>query len=152
MKKAITFMALLSLLNLAFIAIPGPTTAKEANSIDELVAMYDDSKCAKCHEEIYKQWQNSWHSKAVISSLKGMRNFIAIGLAKEWQRPLTKAQVLKCLDCHAPAVNFASIKSSVLSVLIITSGSELLFISSPNSFLALFNSDQLEFSFWLYDQ
>jgi nitrate/TMAO reductase-like tetraheme cytochrome c subunit len=122
MKKTITFMALLSLLNLAFIAIPGPATAKEANSIDELVAMFDDSKCAGCHEEIYKQWQNSWHSKAVISSLKGMRNFIAIGLAKEWQRPLTKTQVLKCLDCHAPAVNFASEKlAKEIGKLIVTS-------------------------------
>ena len=122
MKKTITFMALLSLLNLAFIAIPGPATAKEANSIDELVAMFDDSKCAGCHEEIYKQWQNSWHSKAVISSLKGMRNFIAIGLAKEWQRPLTKVQILKCLDCHAPAVNFASEKlAKEIGKLIVTS-------------------------------
>ncbi len=122
MKKAITFMALLSLLNLAFIAIPGSATAKEANSIDELVAMFDDSKCAGCHEEIYKQWQNSWHSKAVISSLKGMRNFIAIGLAKEWQRPLTKVQILKCLDCHAPAVNFASEKlAKEIGKLIVTS-------------------------------
>jgi formate-dependent nitrite reductase cytochrome c552 subunit len=125
MKKAITFMALLSLLNLAFITITGPATAKEANSIDELVTMYDDSKCAECHEDIYKQWQNSWHSKAVISSLKGMRNFIAIGLAKEWNKPLTKAQVLKCLDCHAPAVNFASEKlAKKIGQLIVTAFDE----------------------------
>ena len=31
-----------------------------------------------------------------------------MGLAKEWDTPLTKAEVLKCLDCHAPAVNYAS--------------------------------------------
>lgn len=85
-------------------------TAKEANTIDELVTMFDNSKCAECHEEIYKEWQESWHAKAVNSSLGGMRNFIAIGVAKEWNTKLTKNQLLKCLDCHAPAVNYASEK------------------------------------------
>lgn len=88
-------------------------TAKEADTIDELVAMFDDSKCAECHEDIYKEWQQSWHAKAVNSSLKGMRNFIAVGVAKEWETELTKDQVLKCLDCHAPAVNYASEKLAV---------------------------------------
>lgn len=81
---------------------------KEAKSIDELVAMFDESQCMECHEETHSQWKNSWHSKAVISSLKGMHNFIAIGLKKEWNTPLTKAQVMKCLDCHAPTVKYAS--------------------------------------------
>lgn len=85
-----------------------PATAKEAQTVDELVAMFDSSKCAECHEEIYKQWQDSWHSKAIVSSLKGMRNFISVGLAREWKTKLTKVEVLKCLDCHAPAVNYAS--------------------------------------------
>ena len=83
---------------------------KEANSIDQLVKMYDDSRCKDCHEEIYSQWQKSWHANSINSSLKGMRNFIVIGLEKEWKKPMTKAQLLKCLDCHAPVVNFASEK------------------------------------------
>ena len=87
--------------------------AKEAQTIDELVAMFDNSKCAECHEEIYKQWQDSWHSKAIVSSLKGMRNFISVGLAREWKTKLTKVQVLKCLDCHAPAINYASEKLAI---------------------------------------
>ena len=95
------------------LGLPGGAPAKEAATVDELVAMYDDARCGECHEEIYRQWQNSWHAKAIVSSLGGMRNFIAIGLAKEWDKPLTKAQVLKCLDCHAPAVNFASEKLAV---------------------------------------
>lgn len=85
-----------------------PLAAKEAQTIDELVSMFDDSKCAECHEEIYQQWQSSWHAKAVVSSLKGMHNFVVIGLAKEWGTPLSKDQILKCLDCHAPAVQYAS--------------------------------------------
>lgn len=100
----IIFLSLFTLLLLTYQS----AVAKEANSIDELVAMFDSSKCAQCHEEIYKQWQDSWHSKAIVSSLKGMRNFISIGLAQEWNTKLTKIEVLKCLDCHAPAVNFAT--------------------------------------------
>ena len=113
MKMKNCLITLLSIVVVTFLLVPTVTIAKEANTIDELVAMYDDSKCAKCHEDIYKQWQESWHSKAIVSSLGGMRNFIAIGIAKEWNSKLTKAQVLKCLDCHAPAVNFASEKLAV---------------------------------------
>ncbi len=95
--------------------------AKEAQTIDELVAMFDDSTCAQCHEEIYDQWQSSWHAQAVVSSLKGMRNFIVIGLAKEWKTKPSKAQLLKCLDCHAPAVNYASEKLALeIGQLIVT--------------------------------
>ena len=104
---------LLALVTIFLLAGIHNAIAKEADTIDELVAMFDDSKCAECHEEIYKEWQQSWHAKAVNSSLKGMRNFIAVGLAKEWETELTKDQVLKCLDCHAPAVNYASEKLAV---------------------------------------
>ncbi len=89
-------------------ATPLSASQKEAKSIDELVAMFDESQCMECHEETHSEWKNSWHSKAVISSLKGMHNFIAIGLKKEWETPLTKAQIMKCLDCHAPTVKYAS--------------------------------------------
>lgn len=102
-----------------------PLAAKEAQTIDELVAMFDDSKCAECHEEIYNEWKLSWHAKAIVSSLKGMHNFIAIGLAKEWKTPLTKTEVLKCLDCHAPAVQHASEELAVqIGEMIVTAHKE----------------------------
>lgn len=108
-----------------FLLLCSPLAAKEAQTIDELVAMFDDSKCAQCHEEIYKQWQESWHAKAVVSSLPGINNFITIGLAKEWDTPLTKAQVLKCLDCHSPVVQFASEELAVeIGNLIVTAHKE----------------------------
>lgn len=93
---------------LFFAVVPLSATEKQAETIDELLTMFDDSKCMECHEEIHNQWMSSWHSRAVVSSLKGMHNYIAIGLAKEWDTPLTKSQILKCLDCHAPAVRYAS--------------------------------------------
>lgn len=99
---------------LAMIAAPQMSFAEKlANTIDELVSMYDDSKCWECHTDQHDEWKGSFHANPINSSLKGMRNFIKVGLAKEWKTPLTKAQVLKCLDCHAPVVNFASEKLAV---------------------------------------
>ncbi len=84
--------------------------AKEANTIDELLQMFDETKCKDCHPDQYNQWKESFHSKSVVSSLKGINNFFAIGVPKEWQRKITKVEVLKCFDCHAPVVNYASEK------------------------------------------
>ncbi len=85
-----------------------PAQAQMANTIDELVKMFDDSKCKECHPQQYSEWEKSWHSKSVVSSLKGMSNFFSIGVPKEWERKLTKKEVMKCLDCHAPTMKYAS--------------------------------------------
>lgn len=90
-----------------------PKAIKEANSIDELVKMFDDNGCIECHEDQHAQWETSNHANPINSSLKGMHNFIKIGLEKEWKTKLTKAQVMKCLDCHAPVVRYASEKLAV---------------------------------------
>lgn len=103
----ITSLLCTALLSALFFLVQS-SAAQEAKTIEELVAITDSSMCGRCHEEIYKQWQESWHSKAITSSLKGMRNFISIGLAQEWNAELTKTEILKCLDCHAPVINFAT--------------------------------------------
>jgi hypothetical protein len=94
---------------------PHAIATKEANTIDELVEMLDEKKCASCHPETYKEWKKSWHSKSVTSpgSIKGIHNFLAIGLPKEWKKPITKAEVMKCYDCHAPVIQYASEKLAV---------------------------------------
>lgn len=105
--------AIKMLLILCLLVIPLSAMAKEANTIDELVSMYNDEKCKDCHAKQYKEWKESYHAIAITNSLKGMRNFYAIGVPKEWEKKLTKTQVLKCLDCHAPVVNYASEKLAV---------------------------------------
>jgi hypothetical protein len=50
---------------------------------------------------------------------------IEIGLKKEWETEVTKAQLLKCLDCHAPMNNFASEKLAVeIADMIVTAAKE----------------------------
>ncbi|RWX50734.1 Cytochrome c554 and c-prime, partial [Candidatus Electrothrix marina] len=94
---------------------PHTIVTKEANTIDELVEMLGEKKCGECHSEIHKEWQQSWHAQSVISpgAIKGIHNFFAIGLPKEWKKPITKAEVMKCYDCHAPVIQYASEKLAV---------------------------------------
>lgn len=98
---------------------------KEANTIDELVSMFDESSCIDCHEEIHNQWSDSWHAQSVVSSLGSITSFIENGLKREWETEVTKGQMLKCLDCHAPVVNFASEKLAVeIAEMIVTAAKE----------------------------
>lgn len=93
-----------------------PLTAfamKEANTIDELISMYSSESCKTCHAQIYEQWSKSMHANPINSSLGGMRNYFEIGVKKEWNRKITKNEVMKCLDCHAPVTNYASEKLAV---------------------------------------
>jgi nitrate/TMAO reductase-like tetraheme cytochrome c subunit len=84
--------------------------AKKYSSLDKLLEAYSEEACATCHGEIYEQWKASMHSKSVVTSLKGMRNFFVIGVGKEWGRKLSRVEVLKCLDCHAPVMRYATEK------------------------------------------
>lgn len=97
-------------LTLLFLPLNLSAMEKQANSIDELEKMFDESSCMECHDEIHDAWSQSWHAQSVVSSLGGLHNFIEIGVKREWETELTKAQLLKCLDCHAPVVNYASEK------------------------------------------
>ena len=99
--------------------------AEEADTIDELVSMFDESACMDCHDEIHEQWSQSWHAQSVVSSLGSIHNFIEIGIKKEWETEVTKTHLLKCLDCHAPVINYASEKLAVeIADMIVTATKE----------------------------
>lgn len=50
---------------LALVLLPLSLTAmeKEANTIDQLMEMFDESSCMECHEDIHNEWVDSWHAK-----------------------------------------------------------------------------------------
>ncbi|MBT8329169.1 MAG: cytochrome c family protein [Desulfofustis sp.] len=102
----------LTILFVGTLLVWGPISSqamdKEADTIDELVSMFGESTCMDCHDEIHDQWSQSWHAQSVVSSLGSIHNFIEIGIKKEWESEVTKAHLLKCLDCHAPVINYAS--------------------------------------------
>lgn len=80
----------------------------EYRSIDEIANAYSDVTCRECHKKIHEDWRASYHSQSVVHSLGGMRNFIAVGLAKEWNKPVAKEHLMRCMDCHAPQLKDAS--------------------------------------------
>ncbi len=107
---------------LAAVAVIPLHAGAAVNTIDELVAMYSIEKCADCHEDIHKEWKDSWHSKSITDPrvIRTWRTFIKSGLDKS---PAAKRKDLKdvCLPCHAPQTKDASDELIVkISDLIVT--------------------------------
>lgn len=99
---------LIVVLAAVLVMIPLVASAKQYNTIDELVGAYSDEKCKTCHSGQYDEWKATPHADSVNLSLGGMRNFLVLGVRDWWKRDVTKADVMKCLDCHAPVMKFAS--------------------------------------------
>lgn len=96
----------ITLVLLIFVAaIPQLVSAEPAKTIDELVAPYDSSQCAECHEDAHENWEKSWHAQSVTDSrvLRAWRTFILSGLDGSEQ---AKRRDLKdiCMPCHVPQV------------------------------------------------
>ena len=113
MEKKLWLAVIAIGLALCFLPLNVGAMDKLADTLDELEQMFDESSCMDCHDEIHNEWAGSWHAQSVVSSLGSFHNFIEIGVKKEWETDLTKAQLLKCMDCHAPVINFASEKLAV---------------------------------------
>ena len=80
----------------------------EYSTLDDLSKAYGDEACKACHERVHKEWKESYHAQSVVHSLGGMRNFIVIGLGKEWNKPVSKEHLMRCMECHAPLLKDAS--------------------------------------------
>jgi hypothetical protein len=93
---------------IAFLLVPALGISAEYSTIGKLVAAYDDRKCRECHAQIYAEWKATPHADSVNLSLGGLRNFAVLGVDEWWGRKLTKAEIMKCMDCHAPVVKFAT--------------------------------------------
>lgn len=95
------------LLVITFISLPLIASA-EYKSLNELAKAYSDETCKTCHAKVYDEWKTSYHAQSVVHSMGGIRNFIVVGLGKEWNKPVTKEQMMRCMDCHAPILKDAS--------------------------------------------
>lgn len=95
------------LLILIFVAMPLAASA-EYKSINELAKAYSDETCKQCHSKIYDEWKSSYHSQSILHSIGGLRNFIVNGLGKEWNKPVNREHMMRCMGCHAPLLKDAS--------------------------------------------
>jgi len=84
-KKKISFLVMFSLLLFS---------CDEKNKLwsifqeKDLLKHPKASRCADCHEEIYKQWKDSRHSKSWIS--------------EDYKKATNNYSKTKCLSCHSP--------------------------------------------------
>lgn len=89
------------------VALPYAAQA-EYKTIDDLAKAYSVDKCKTCHAKVHDDWKTSYHSQSIVHSLGGMRNFIIVGLGQEWKKPVSKENLMRCMDCHAPMLREAS--------------------------------------------
>jgi hypothetical protein len=102
-------------LAVALIAAPAAAQAPVAGepkpltitTLADLIKRHDSASCAGCHETIHKEWKSSYHARSIVQSLASLRAFVAHLETERKVRP-DRAQMLKCLDCHAPMVNEGS--------------------------------------------
>lgn len=103
-------------LSLTFLhtVLPGYSAAaevKKAKTIDELAAMYDSSSCKQCHEEIWKEWEQSLHARSLFGTGRtaatikttveiGLKGFKYSGVKKP--EDVEVRHLMICAKCHLP--------------------------------------------------
>lgn len=79
-----------------------------AKSWNELERLFPNSKdCAKCHQAHYQQWEKSYHALSLVTSLSGMKGYIASEQKKKGRFP-NKEELSGCFTCHLPTLRYAS--------------------------------------------
>jgi len=84
---------------------------KRATSIDELATMYDSTGCRECHEGVYKEWEQSIHSRSIFGTGRTaatIKTTVSVGLMG-WQYSGVKKpedvqvkHLMICAKCHLP--------------------------------------------------
>ncbi len=98
------------------LSFPGSAAAKEAQTLDELVARFDSSRCRECHAEIYADWEQSLHAKPMLgpigrtlATFQGYVNSRDTELKKSHEVAPGMREFLKpCVECHLPQMMDAS--------------------------------------------
>jgi hypothetical protein len=88
--------------------IPQYSYPQKAKTIDELVKMYDITRCITCHRNKYEEWKTSTMGNSVIDPrvLRGWRTFIRLELDQE--PTLSRKDLTICLNCHVPQIKDAT--------------------------------------------
>lgn len=125
-------MKILIFLIIASLVAVAPVAAKEAQTLDELIKMYDSSSCKECHKKIYEDWEKSLHAKPLLGpvgrTLATFQGFVKsrdTELVKSKEVAPTMKQFLKpCVECHIPQIMDASDKVSEELAKAIVDGNE----------------------------
>ncbi|MBF0568847.1 MAG: hypothetical protein HQK95_08280 [Nitrospirae bacterium] len=106
------YLMLALMLNLLLVVAPGSAVGL-TDKIDKAEDIQNASEtCASCHGEVSMQWKMSVHSSSLLHSIDGIYSYIVDGIERDPVRkglPL-KTELMKCLTCHAPVMEYASEK------------------------------------------
>jgi len=105
--------AFLALLAVVFVAVTNTQAAepKKAATIDELAKMYDSTECKACHEGIYKDWEQSIHSRSMFGTGRTaatIKTTVTVGLMGWKYSGVKKPEdvqvkhLMICAKCHLP--------------------------------------------------
>ncbi len=120
--KVLRTSAISALMAMAFSASAlcqdaGAAEAKKATSIDELSKMYDSSGCKQCHEGIYKEWEQSLHSRSIFGTGRTaltVATTVKVGLMSWKYSGVKKPEdvqvkhIMICFKCHLPQITEAT--------------------------------------------
>lgn len=123
MKRVKILCLMLLCLLVPVIVIGGQSTpTKKADSIDELIKMYDVSSCKICHSQIYEEWSKSLHARSIYGpetsgrTASTFKTTIINGLM-EWPHSGVKKpedvkveHLMICAKCHLPQLKDATDK------------------------------------------
>ena len=84
----------------------GPAPAQEKPAPLTSPLKTPASGCKLCHPQHYQEWEQSFHSKTVVAMHAGFKKYITTQEQAKG-RPLNRNELLGCLGCHAPAMQFA---------------------------------------------
>lgn len=108
--------ALKFLLVAALLMLPAIANAKEVQTLEELIQMYDSTSCKACHQKIYEEWEQSLHAKPLLGpigrTLATFQGYVKLRdteLKKSREvAPGTKEFLKPCIECHLPQMMDAS--------------------------------------------
>jgi nitrate/TMAO reductase-like tetraheme cytochrome c subunit len=100
----------------------------KANTIAELVAMYDSSSCVECHQEVHDDWAQSVHARSIFGTGRTAATFrtTVINGLQEWAfsgvtdpADVEVEHLMGCAKCHLPQLadaNDAVAKELIASI------------------------------------
>jgi nitrate/TMAO reductase-like tetraheme cytochrome c subunit len=108
---------MLSLL-LFTIVLPVAAFAQKANTVGELVSMYDVNSCRECHSEIYDEWETSLHARSLVGTgptMGALKGYVGSALMKKFPgagvkdvKDIKVEHFTACFKCHLPQIENAS--------------------------------------------
>lgn len=113
-RKTTSFKALILLISFGSWFGFGPTDSSSQEAAvtvkteAELEGMFAKAEtCAVCHSRAYEEWKTSYHSQAMVTIIAPFTKYIQ-EVEKEKGRFPNKEELMACMECHAPALRFAS--------------------------------------------